>query len=208
MFKCIFSPDNCGLFEQKEPDSPPQFTFSVIQLVCRSKTCTKIRADLLLFKNISLFFLEMLEESMLTVCISHPEIFLASLILCLGFVLERLIRTLCSTSCSCIFVDHFYWEQIISFSWKWGDLLWVHFFAETPVNPPTVCTRNTSMHADTHGHTQHTHTQICSLLKNAVRFINIKAGFLSQTYSQTPREIYCVDPPLCCCCCTPQKYKR
>ena len=57
-------------------------------------------------------------------------------------------------------------------------------FAETPVNPPTVCTRNTRMHTDTHGYKDtHVHTQICSLLKNVVRFINIKTGVLSQTYS-------------------------
>lgn len=33
-------------------------------------------------------------------------------------------------------------------------------FAETPVNPPTSCTRNISMHADTREHT-HTHTLKC-----------------------------------------------
>ena len=54
--------------------------------------------------------------------------------------------------------------------------------AETPINPPTV--GNICMHADTHGHTDtHTLAKICSLLKNAIRFINIKPGILSQTYS-------------------------
>lgn len=41
--------------------------------------------------------------------------------------------------------------------------------AETPVNPPTICTHNTFMDTDTH-----THTKISSLLKIPVRFINIK----------------------------------
>lgn len=55
-------------------------------------------------------------------------------------------------------------------------------FAETPINPPTV--GNICMHTDTQTHMDtHTLTKICSLLKNAGRFINIKPGVLSQTYS-------------------------
>lgn len=40
-------------------------------------------------------------------------------------------------------------NKLFSFSWKWGDLLWVHFL-QTPVNSPTVCTRSTLMPADAH----------------------------------------------------------
>lgn len=96
----------------------------------------KIPTDLLLFQIVFLFSWnsgKIDAKRAASVCISHPEIFLASLILCLGVVLQRLIRVLCTTSRSCIFVDHFYWEQIISFSWKWGDLLWVHFLLRPPL---------------------------------------------------------------------------
>lgn len=83
------------------------------------------------------------------------------------------------------FVDHFYWEQIISFSWKFVMGL-RFFFPKLPLTHQMCAIR-----------CAHTHMQISSLFRNAVRFINIKAGVHSQTNSQTRRAQFTMWTPHC-----------
>lgn len=70
-------------------------------------------------------------------------------------------------------------NKLFSFSWKWGDLLWVHFLHRPPLTHQ-LCAHITLWCPQMH---IYAHAQISSLLNNAVRFINIKTGVLSQTYS-------------------------
>lgn len=123
-------------------------------------------------------------------CVSHPQIALASL----GFVLWLGDSSFDQTSALdilylCIFVDHFYWEQIISFSRKCV----IHL---TSALLPTKLPLTHQMFAIryTHRHTHMCTHKLVPLFRTAVRFINIKCWrSFTDKLSDNQDPILCVD---------------